>query len=268
MVSVVNTTTFQNLTINIVDAVIDVPGEFTAALDANNLTSFRTALTTANFLTTLNTLHGVTIFAPTDAAFSAAQQNLTAAGSNASVLDTILRNHVVNGSSVYSGNLEGGTSATSAAGEKLSATFNGTGAFVTSGNVTAKIVTPDIILWNGVLHVIDTVFLNEQADAGAASSAYVLFLSYLLLPFSLKIFFFLRSASSASSAATAAATQTGPIGFTPSPTSTSSSSGSGSSSGSSSSSAAGRAVEFPLKSVGITGLVGALGVLAGGMLAL
>jgi len=246
-VSVVNTTTFQNLTIHVVDAVIDVPGEFTAALDANNLTAFRAALTSANFLDTLNTVHGVTIFAPTDAAFAAVQQNLTAAGANASLLDTILRNHVINGSSVYSGNLEGGgtTSATSSAGETFSSTFNASGAFVTSGNVTAKIVTPDIVLWNGVLHVVDHVFLNEDSDPAAASSA----------------------ASSASSAATASTTQTGPIGFTPSSTSTSAS---GSSSGSSSgaSSAAGRAVEFPLRSIGFAGLVGALGAIAGGMLAL
>lgn len=154
-----------------VDAVIDVPGELTAALDGNNLTSFRTALTQANFLDTLNFAHGITVFAPSDAAFAAVQSNLTAAGSNASVLDTILRNHVINGSSVYSGNLQGGDSATSAAGEKFSSAFNSSGNFVTSGNVTAKIVTPDILLWNGVMHIVDHVFFNEDSDSGAASSA-------------------------------------------------------------------------------------------------
>ncbi|KLO17860.1 Fasciclin-domain-containing protein [Schizopora paradoxa] len=242
-VSVVNSTTFENLTIHVVDAVIDVPGELTAALAGNNLTSFQTALTQANFLDTLNFAHGITVFAPTDEAFAAVQQNLTAASSNSSVLDTILRNHVINGTSVYSGNLQGGTSATSAAGEKISATFNSTGAFVTSGNTTAQIVTPDVLLWNGVLHIVDHVFLNEDEDSGAASSA----------------------ASSASSAATAATTQTGPIGFTPSPTSTSASGSGGSGS---SSSAAGRAAEFPLRSIGLAALVGTLGVLAGGFLAL
>lgn len=52
--------------------------------------------------------------------------------------------------------------------------LNATGHFVTSGNVTAQIVQPDVLLPNGVLHVIDRVLLNTQIDSGAASSAYVL----------------------------------------------------------------------------------------------
>lgn len=246
--TVVNTTTFGNLTIHVTNAVIDVPGELTAALSANNLTSFTAALQAAAFLETLDSMHGVTIFAPSDAAFSAVQSNLTAAGSNSSILSTILRNHVINGTSVYSGNLIGlgsGNNETTAAGEGLSASFNSSGGFVTNGNVTAKIETPDIILWNGVLHIIDTVLFNEDENDSAAVSA----------------------ASSASAAATSSASESGPIGFTQSATSASSS-GSGSSGSSSAANAKANLLNAPLKSVGVAGAVSILGVVFGGLLAL
>lgn len=173
-VQVVNSTSFGNLTINVVDAVIDVPGELTAAISANNLTSFSSALSSAGLLDTLNHVHGVTIFAPNDEAFSSIQSNLSSVTSNTTLLQTILRNHVINGTSVYSGELialGSGKNETTAAGEGLGASFNSSGSFVTNGNVTAKIVTPDIVLWNGVLHIVDHVFFNEESNEAAASSA-------------------------------------------------------------------------------------------------
>ena len=172
IVEVLNTTTVGNVTLKIIDAIIDFPGEFTAAITANNLTAFSSALSSAGLLNPINTLHGVTIFAPTDDAFAAAQQNLTAAGSNSTLLNIILENHIINGSTIYSGDFQGHSSSlTTGSGESLSSTFNSSGGFITSGNVTAKIVTPDIVLWNGVLHIVDHVLLNEQSDSGAASSA-------------------------------------------------------------------------------------------------
>ncbi|THH04580.1 hypothetical protein EW145_g5417 [Phellinidium pouzarii] len=129
-VTVLNSTTFGNLTLHVTSAVIDVPGDFEAALFANNLSSFSSALQTASLLDTLNTMHGVTIFAPTNAAIAAVQQNLTAAGSNSTILTDILLNHVIYGKSVYTGDLialRHGSNETTAAGEGLSATFNSTG---------------------------------------------------------------------------------------------------------------------------------------------
>lgn len=187
VVSVLNTTTVGNVTLNIVDAVIDLPGEFVAALAANNLTQFSSALSTAGLLNPVNTQHGITVFAPTDAAFAAAQSNLTAAGSNATLLNIILKNHIINGSTVYTGDLQGHSgSLTSAGGEGISSTFNSSGGFVTSGNSSAAITVPDIILWNGVVHIIDHVLLNQQSDSGAASSAYVIltrFQSIIIISF-------------------------------------------------------------------------------------
>ena len=194
-----NSTTVGNVTIHVTTAVIDYPGDLEAALFANNLTAFTAALQNASLLDSLNLQHGVTLFAPTDEAFAAAQQNLSSVGANETVLLNVLRNHIINGTSVYSGDLIGlgGSNVTTAAGEGLSATFNSTGGFVTVGNSTAGISTPDLLLWNGVMHIIDSVLLDGESDESAASSA----------------------VSSASAAATSSTTESGPIGFTPTPTS-------------------------------------------------
>ena len=77
---------------------------------------------------------------------------------------------LVNGSTVYSPLLTS-QNLTSAAGEPLTFSLNATGRYVTSGNATALIVQPDVLLPNGVIHVIDRVLVNTQADPSAASSA-------------------------------------------------------------------------------------------------
>jgi len=235
---VTNQTSFQNLTIYVVNAVIDVPGDLTAAIDFYNLTAFGQALETAGLLSELNTTHGVTLFAPTDAAFTTAASQLQNATSNTTLLRIILENHIINGSSVYTSNLIADSGQTSAAGESLSATFNSSGSFIQNGNSTAKITSPDVILWNGVVHIIDTVLFNNETDQSAADSA---------------------ASSAASSAATATAPETGPVGFTPSPTS--SGGGGGSSSG------AQQAIRLPI-TFGLGTVLSTLGLVAGLVLVL
>jgi uncharacterized surface protein with fasciclin (FAS1) repeats len=57
------------------------------------------------------------------------------------------------------------------AGEMLSVSTNSSGTFVQSGNSQARIVRSDVLVNNGVIHVIDTVLLNEEHNEAAASSA-------------------------------------------------------------------------------------------------
>jgi hypothetical protein len=103
-VSVVNTTKWMNLEINIVDAVIDVPGNLSNAFVANNLTKLMAVLqslpmngTTGSMFDYLDhTAHGFTLFAPDDAALTAAMGNSSLAGvlGNQTMLATLLGNHV------------------------------------------------------------------------------------------------------------------------------------------------------------------------------
>ena len=173
---VLNSTTIgDDLTVHIVNSVIDVPGELTAALQYWNLTAARSVLEAAGLLNPLNYIHGFTFFAPTDSAFAAAQSQLTQLSSNETAIRNVLLNHVVNGTSIYTGNLIGASSenSTSASGEGIVATFNSSGGFINSGTSTARIVQPDVVLWNGVLHIVDRVLINTEGNQRAAESAYV-----------------------------------------------------------------------------------------------
>lgn len=66
-----------------------------------------------------------------------------------------------------------GANLTSAAGEPLVFTSNATGSFVTSGSggSAVRITKTDLLVDNGVVHVIDGVLADLAANPAAASSA-------------------------------------------------------------------------------------------------
>jgi hypothetical protein len=130
------------------------------------------------------------------------------------------------GSVAYSTNIGTGNY-TSAAGEPFMFTTNSTGTFVSSANSTAQIIQSDIIIQNGVVHVIDGVLLNTASNSTAAAAAY----------------------SSGIAAAQTSTEATAPV------TATSSPAASGSASGSSSSKAAAGQVAPLSWSNGIVGTV-------------
>ncbi len=86
---------------------------------------------------------------------------------------------IINGSSLYSPALLSSPKLTTAAGEPLSFTSNSSGLFVNSGIssgstvATAKVVKSDVLVENGVVHIIDGVLLNMDTNPEAATSAYV-----------------------------------------------------------------------------------------------
>jgi hypothetical protein len=99
----VNQTVFQNLEINVVDAVLDTPGNLSNALVSNNLTTLEGILRSVpgpkggNLLDYLNNdARGFTLFAPQDAVLKAAEANATIAAqlANTTTLATVLGNHV------------------------------------------------------------------------------------------------------------------------------------------------------------------------------
>jgi len=105
---------------------------------------------------------------------------------------------------VYSPSLSSSENFTSASGETLSFMTNKTGTYVMSGLSMARIIRSDVLVKNGVVHVIDGVLANTASDTAAASSAY----------------------ASATSIAAQSTTETGPVGV-PTPSSTSSKSSRG-----------------------------------------
>lgn len=194
-------TQYQNLDIFVINGTLDYPGDINSTLSSNNdLSGFAdvarntqvsiwdngsNTTKNASVLEVLYGIRGLTFFVPSNQATSQEIPSLT----NETRLWEILRNHVLNGTTVYSPSLTNATY-TSAAGQYLQFSSNSTGKFVTSGSTTARITQPDVLVKNGVFHIIDRVLMNDQVNEGAASSAY----------------------NSATEAAGHTSTETGPVG--------------------------------------------------------
>ena len=119
-------------------------------------TSLVAALAQANLVTTLQGTGPFTVFAPTDAAFTAAGIDLSTFDTdaeNATLVD-ILTYHVVSGS-VASTALTDGMTATALNGDDVTFTVNAAGVQVNDANV----VTADVAASNGIIHVIDKVLM-------------------------------------------------------------------------------------------------------------
>jgi len=127
-------------------------------------------------------LHDVTIFAPSNGAFQAI-------GSAVGTLSTeqltqILEYHVVNGTVGYAPML-GNMTLTTLGGESVKITVENGAVFVNS----ARVIVPDVLVANGVVHVIDGVLnpnntaatpnptTTSVAFSGASSATDVLFTS-------------------------------------------------------------------------------------------
>ena len=121
--------------------------------------SFKTLLAAVKAAGLVETLQGkgpFTVFAPTDAAFAALPAGtLDGLLKDPAALKKILLYHVVSGS-VTSDKVVGLTSATSVEGSPIAVTVKDGSVYL---NGSAKVVTPDVMASNGVIHVIDKVLL-------------------------------------------------------------------------------------------------------------
>ncbi|MCJ1359902.1 MAG: hypothetical protein MMC33_009905 [Icmadophila ericetorum] len=147
---------FTGGTVHIIDTVLTLPLNISFTAAAAGLTSAAGALSQAGLVDAVDGLSDVTLFAPSNAAFQAigsALGNLTT-----SQLAGILEYHVVNGTVGYSSDLTNGQKLTALNGETLTITIDNGTVFVNS----AQVVTPNVLVANGVVHVIDNV-LNPNA---------------------------------------------------------------------------------------------------------
>jgi uncharacterized surface protein with fasciclin (FAS1) repeats len=139
---------FTGGVIHIIDTVLTLPISDAATALAANLTSLAGALTSANLVSTVDNLSDVTIFAPSNAAF----QSIGSVVGNLSTaeLTGILEYHVVQGTVGYS-SLLGNASIATVQGENVTITVEDGSVFVNS----AKVIIPNVLVSNGVVHVID-----------------------------------------------------------------------------------------------------------------
>lgn len=143
----------QNFTggiIQIIDTILSLPVNISETLEANNLTAALDALEQVGLEDTIDAGSDITLFVPSNEALNAAAstiQNATDA-----TLKALLSYHVVQGGAVgYSASLKNGTSVETLNGGSLKFRVENGQIFVNS----AKVVISDLLVANGVIHVID-----------------------------------------------------------------------------------------------------------------
>ncbi len=135
--------------VHVIDTFLVPPRDFINTAPSFNLTAVGGAVTKAKLNDYLDTTQDVTIFAPSSAAF----QGVGSALVNMTIeeLGKLLSYHVVNGTVGYSPTLTNGTILKTLQGGNLTITFASNSLFVNS----ARFLQQDIILSNGIMHVID-----------------------------------------------------------------------------------------------------------------
>lgn len=138
-----------NLNVFIIDTVLSIPPSL-GTLAGTVVPKLAGLIESSGLLDALNNQPGLTIFAPNDAAIDAISSQLPSL--NETTVQTILANHVINGTTAYSDRITDGNY-TSAAGQPFTFMSNDTGTYVMSANATARILQTDIIYNKGVVHV-------------------------------------------------------------------------------------------------------------------
>jgi len=144
--------------VHVIDKVLTIPDNFSTTAQAADLTDCVGATNALNLTSTLDTAMDITIFAPSNSAFQEIATGLTKL--NTSQLTDILEYHVMNGTVDYSTDLKNG-SLMMMDGKNLTVRIENGTIFVNA----ARIINADILIANGVIHVIDSV-LNPNNTAG------------------------------------------------------------------------------------------------------
>ncbi|KAH7903492.1 FAS1 domain-containing protein [Hygrophoropsis aurantiaca] len=147
-----------------VSDLLTVPTTLSATLSNLNIKTFANDAVTAGITNTLENQHGLTIFIPQDSAFSSTASTLSRLSN--SELGSVLSGHAINGT-FYSPQLTSGQTAMNFAGQTL--TVTGSTVSLAGGN-TANILTSDVLLQNGVVHIIDNVLMLNSLKNSAAIS--------------------------------------------------------------------------------------------------
>merc|ERR1712048_107719 len=161
----------SNGVIHVIDAVLlpperllsPVPDIVETAISAGNFTVLVEALQTAGLVDALKGAGPFTVFAPTDAAFTALLDSLGVTKAELLARDDladILKYHVLSGSSVMSADLAATQGVTTLEGSTLTVTKDDSTVMAGSASVS----TADISCSNGVIHAIDSVLLPQGGD--------------------------------------------------------------------------------------------------------
>lgn len=140
---------YTNGILHIIDSFLVPPEPFMNTSIRFNATAAAGAVTKAELEEYVDTTPDLTVFAPNNAAFERIGSGL--ANMTVEELGRLLSYHVVNGTVAYTSTLRNGTVLRSVQGNSLTISVGGNALYVNS----AQILQQDLLLSNGVLHIIE-----------------------------------------------------------------------------------------------------------------
>jgi uncharacterized surface protein with fasciclin (FAS1) repeats len=143
----------SNGVIHIIDTVLIPPTTASSTALTAGLTELAAALTKAGLVSTVDSLTGITVFAPTNEAFARVNWRALPVAD----LTNVLLYHVVP-AVAYSTDLSNGLSVKTLQGASVTIGVTGAGVTVNGANVAL----PNVLIKNGVVHVIDSVLLPSR----------------------------------------------------------------------------------------------------------
>ncbi|CAI2179360.1 17293_t:CDS:2 [Funneliformis geosporum] len=147
----------SNGIIQIVDAIIELPkNPMSVMVQRKDINGFGKLITAASLEKLFDGLIGATIFAPSNEALKKVHPELLSSN-NLSRLTSIIRHHIVPDRVVFSGELLEGTSDNLKSYERSTIPISKIGKVLLVDK--SVVITPDILLNNGNLHVIDELLL-------------------------------------------------------------------------------------------------------------
>jgi len=138
----------SNGVVHVIDRVLLFPGRTSVVATNAGLDALVKAVASVGLVKVVDNTSSLTIFAPTDAAFS------KVGPVDPSVLTRVLEYHVVP-AVAFSTDLKDGEQLPTVNGNKLVVQFDEDGVYIND----AKVLIPNVLTANGVVHVIDTVLI-------------------------------------------------------------------------------------------------------------
>ncbi|KXT00403.1 hypothetical protein AC578_3368 [Pseudocercospora eumusae] len=152
----------HDLVIHKIDKVLRLPLNVSTTAEKLGLTGALGALNATGLTAIADTIADLTIFIPSNAAFEAIES--VVANATMEELTGILSYHAIAGSVLFSSELSNTSVPSLAPGLNLTVTVLDDGTVMVNN---AKVITPDIILSNGVAHVIDSVLMPSMPSRTA-----------------------------------------------------------------------------------------------------
>jgi len=140
----------SNGIVHVIERVIRLPQRTSTIAKEGGLNTLVEAVVKADLVGTVDTIPGLTIFAPTDEAFSTAK--IDPAVVPVATLQAVLANHVVP-AVAFSTDLKDGQQIRTLGGATLTVSIKEGSVYIAN----ARVETPNVITANGVVHIIDAV---------------------------------------------------------------------------------------------------------------